>query len=91
MNVRLRTDPSANLSIAANPPTNTALHFPDLARNSRMTDMPGSATWQDTVAKAVASIEQRTGLKLAGLSATEITQQVRDWMQAKKAGTLPAD
>lgn len=52
---------------------------------------PGSEMWKDTVAHAVASMEKRTGLQLAGLSATEITYQVRMWMQAKKDGTLPSD
>jgi hypothetical protein len=47
--------------------------------------------WKDTVAKAVASMEERTGLELAGLSSTESTSQVKLWMQAKKAGTLSTD
>ena len=52
-----------------------------------MTDTPRSLMWQDTVAKAVASMEQRTGLQLAGLPPTEITSQVQLWIQAKKNGT----
>lgn len=53
-----------------------------------MSDIPGSATWQATVANAVASMEQRTGLTLAGLSATEITRQVKEWVKAKQNGAL---
>lgn len=53
-----------------------------------MFETPGSVTWQDTVAKAVASMEQRTGLQLADLSPAEITQRVKHWMKAKQDGTL---
>ena len=48
-----------------------------------MTDSQMSEQWQDTVDLAVALLEKRTGLKLAGLSQSEITQQVREWLKAK--------
>jgi hypothetical protein len=39
--------------------------------------------WRDTVDIAVAALEKRTGLKLAGLSQPEITLKVREWLKAK--------
>ena len=39
--------------------------------------------WQETVDMAVAALEKRTGLKLAGLSQPEITHRVRQWLKAK--------
>ena len=40
--------------------------------------------WQDTVDLAVAALEKRTGLKLAGLSQPEITHRVRQWLKTKQ-------
>ena len=48
--------------------------------------------WQETVDLAIAALEKRTGLKLAGLSQPEITHRVRQWLKAKaeeKTGKLP--
>lgn len=53
-----------------------------------MTDTPQTVLWQATVTKAVASMEQRTGLQLANLSPHEITKVVRRWVKAKQDGTL---
>ena len=40
--------------------------------------------WQDTVDLAIAMLEKRTGLKLAGLSQPEITHRVRQWLKTKQ-------
>jgi hypothetical protein len=40
--------------------------------------------WQETVDMAVAALEKRTGLKLAGLSQPEITHRVRQWLKTKQ-------
>jgi hypothetical protein len=40
--------------------------------------------WQDTVDLAVAALEKRTGLKLAGLSQPEITHRVRQWLKTRR-------
>jgi hypothetical protein len=46
-----------------------------------------SDLWQGTVDLAVATLEKRTGLQLAGLSQPEITERVREWLKAKQNGT----
>ena len=40
--------------------------------------------WQETVDLAVAALEKRTGLKLAGLSQPEITHRVRQWLKTQQ-------
>jgi hypothetical protein len=40
--------------------------------------------WETTVDLAVATLEKRTGLKLAGLSQPEITHRVRQWLKTKQ-------
>lgn len=40
--------------------------------------------WQQTVDLAVAALEKRTGLKLAGLSQPEVTHRVRRWLKTKE-------
>lgn len=40
--------------------------------------------WQETVDMAVAALEKRTGLKLAGLSQPEITHRVRQWLKTQQ-------
>jgi hypothetical protein len=49
-----------------------------------MTEFFNKSEWQDTVHLAVATLEKRTGLKLAGLSQPEITHRVRQWLKAKQ-------
>ena len=44
----------------------------------------GNSEWQQTVDLAVAALEKRTGLKLAGLSQPEITNRVRQWLKIKQ-------
>lgn len=39
--------------------------------------------WHETVDLAIATLEKRTGLKLAGLSRPEITHRVRQWLKAQ--------
>lgn len=39
--------------------------------------------WQETVDLTIATLEKRTGLKLAGFSQPEITHRVRQWLKAK--------
>ena len=39
--------------------------------------------WDETVDLAIAALEKRTGLKLAGLSQPEITHRVRQWLKNK--------
>ena len=39
--------------------------------------------WQETVDLAIAALEKRTGLKLAGLSQPEVTHRVRQWLKNK--------
>ena len=50
-----------------------------------------SITWQETVDTAVTRLEEKTGLSLAGLSHTEISLQVREWMKAKAEGRLQSE
>ena len=65
-----------------------ALHASRKARSVKeMTDAEN--LWQDTVDIAVATLEKRTGLKLAGFSQPEITLRVREWLKAKQAGKSP--
>jgi hypothetical protein len=40
--------------------------------------------WEETVTLAVAALEERTGLKLVGLSQPEITHRVRQWLRNKQ-------
>jgi hypothetical protein len=40
--------------------------------------------WQDMVDMAVAALEKRTGLKLAGLSQPEIAHRIREWLKTKQ-------
>jgi hypothetical protein len=49
-----------------------------------MSETDSSSQWQDTVDMAVATLEERTGLNLAGLSQPEITQRVKEWLNAKQ-------
>ena len=53
-----------------------------------MAESLASITWQETVDTAVARLEEKTGLNLAGLSQMEISVQVREWMKAKAEGRL---
>ena len=62
-----------------------ALHSANKAAPIKEPDPLG--VWADTLEIAVATLEKRTGLKLAGLSQPEITQRVREWLKAKQAGT----
>lgn len=48
-----------------------------------MSETDSSSQWQDTVDMAVATLEERTGLNLAGLSQPEISQRVKKWLKAK--------
>jgi hypothetical protein len=43
-----------------------------------------NSEWQHTVDLAVATLEKRTGLKLAGLSQPEISHRVRQWLKIKQ-------
>jgi hypothetical protein len=49
-----------------------------------MSDTDKIEMWQETVDMAVAALEKRTGLKLAGCSKPEITHRVRQWLTAKQ-------
>lgn len=49
-----------------------------------MTDLEQSVLWEETVDMAVATLEIHTGLQLAGLSQTEITRRVREWVKVKR-------
>lgn len=53
-----------------------------------MTESLASITWNETVNLAVARLEEKTGLSLAGLSQGEISVQVREWMKARSEGRL---
>lgn len=53
-----------------------------------MAESLASITWQETVETAVSRLEEKTGLNLAGLSQSEISLQVREWMKAKAEGRL---
>jgi hypothetical protein len=48
-----------------------------------MSETDSSSQWQDKVDMAVATLEERTGLNLAGLSQPEISQRVKEWLKAK--------
>jgi hypothetical protein len=52
-----------------------------------MPESPASIKWQETVDRAVALLENKTGLLLSGLSQPEITEQVREWIKAKSTAT----
>ena len=53
-----------------------------------MVESLASITWQETVDTAVTRLEEKTGLSLAGLSQTEISVQVREWMKTKADAPL---
>ena len=56
-----------------------------------MAESLASITWQETVNSAVARLEEKTGLSLAGLGPSEISLQVREWMKAKAEGGLQSE
>jgi hypothetical protein len=56
-----------------------------------MAESLASIKWQETVDTAVTRLEEKTGLSLAGLSQTEISLQVREWMKANAEGRLQRD
>lgn len=49
-----------------------------------MSDLDNLARWQATMDMAVYKFEKRTGLKLAGLSPTEISQRIKQWTSGHK-------
>jgi hypothetical protein len=53
-----------------------------------MAESLASIIWQETVDTAVTRLEEKTGLPLAGLSQSEISLQVREWMKAKDQAKL---
>ena len=55
-----------------------------------MSDLDNLARWQATMDMAIYKFEKRTGLKLAGLSAAEISQRIKEWTSANKLPDKPA-
>jgi hypothetical protein len=49
-----------------------------------MTDLDRLAQWQATMDMAIYKLEKRTGLRLAGLSPSQIAQKVKEWPIANK-------
>lgn len=49
-----------------------------------MTDLEKLAQWQATMDMAIYKMEKRTGLRLAGLSPSELSQKIKEWADANR-------